>query len=770
YTHQDLPFEQLVHHLAPQRDLSRNPLFHILFSYDNSPKSELALPGVATETVPLASSSPMVDLSFELTEAADGSVTGVVTYATALFQHATIARLTQHYLHLLDQVAHAPDTPLNQLALVSEDEIRAVLAAGDGAEVPRPPFCLHELIAQQAGRTPNADALLGNGQTLSYRELNDRADRFARHLRRRGAGPGQVVALYLERSADLVVSLLAVLKTGAAYLPLDPVHPESRLHSMVTRAGAGMLITQKSLAARAGALELPAVVCDSDEVIARIAREPTGDLGVPVHEDDPAYVIFTSGSTGLPKGIQIPHRGIRNHVLWAVDRHGVTAEDRVLHKTSTAFDAAAWEIMAPLVAGGTVVLAPVGAELDMTAMAAAVAEHQVTVIQFVPSVLRLFLDAAPDDACRSLRLVTCAGEPLPLEACVRLRRRWQVQVTNTYGPTECSIDVTSWSYRDGTPGISAPLGHPLHNTRVRILDAHGLPVPRGIPGEIHLGGESLAHGYVGRPRLTADRFVPDPFTDRPGARLYRTGDLARWQEDGTIEYLGRTDDQVKIGGVRIEPGEVEAALQRHPAVDSAAIVIRPVRGGEPSLVAFVTGDRDRCGDLRSHLRTQLPRAMVPSAVLFVDRLPLLPNGKLDRRTLLSLEGTPDALPDATAAPRNALERSIARVWSQVLATERVGIHDGFFSLGGNSLAATRAAFLLTGELDRDVPTRLLFEADTVARLALALDPGKPAGPESDVPRRPGGNGSRLSFGQERLWLIDQLHDNGTEYLLPTAWR
>ncbi|MEV6946666.1 amino acid adenylation domain-containing protein [Streptomyces sp. NPDC051172] len=770
YAHQQIPFEKLVDNLAPERTPNRNPFFQILFSMGTHSERELDLPGVRAENLGLLVDSPMFDIAFELTEHPDGRLHGVVNFASALFERSSVERLAGHYSSLLSSSCADPDTTVTQLGILPREEQRAVLALGEGPSVERPDLCLHDLVASRTARTPDAIAVTVGDESLSYAELDARANRLARYLRAAGHGLGDVVALGMLRSADMIVALLAVLKAGCAYLPLDSSHPGARLASMTAEAGAATVLTQAAVADVFGSLPCRSIVLDSPEVAGRISLESSQTPDIRVESGDPAYVIYTSGSTGRPKGITIPHRGIRNHVLWAIERHQLVPSDTVLQKTPLSFDAAAWEILAPLVAGARLVLAPVGAESDPAAMAGCITRHGVTVLQLVPSVLRLFREFGEIYACHSLRLVSCAGEPLRVEACDDLRQRLGIEVTNTYGPTECSIDVASWSSQEGEPHSIAPLGRPLHNTEIRVLDPEGTPVPYGVVGEIYLGGEGLALGYVGQAGLTAERFVPDYCGDRPGSRLYRTGDLGRWRSDGLLEFVGRIDDQVKLHGVRVEPSEVARVLEEHRAVDNAVVMVARADGQE-HLTAYVTGSRSHgeMSDLRSHLQFRLPRTMIPSRIVFVDRFPLLPNGKLNRAALLAMEGPQNHEQEPHVPPSSPLEKTIWEVWRTLLHTDRFGVHDGFFTLGGNSLLATLMAFRLATELHRDIPTHLVFRAGTVAGIARALEDERIEYAPAESERQEG-SGRPLSFGQQRLWLIDQLREDGAEYLVPVVWR
>ncbi|MFE7129404.1 amino acid adenylation domain-containing protein [Streptomyces sp. NPDC057638] len=609
----------------------------------------------------------------------------------------------------------------------------------------------HHLVAARAGRTPGAVAVLDGPRTVGYAELDRAANRLAHHLRGLGAGPDVPVAVCLPRGADLVIALLAVWKAGAAYVPLDPEQPPARLAWLIEDTGAAAVITSGGTAdtvRAAGAL--PVVPADLGERLAAL----------PAHAPDPAvapacaaYVLYTSGSTGEPKGVTVTHAGIGNRIGWAVRSLKLTDGDRVLAKTAPTFDAHCWEIFAPLVSGGTVVIAPPGAERDPAALVRALGDGGVTVVQVVPSVLRMLVEEDGWERCARLRAVTCAGEPLHAELAQRLRRLSGAELWNTYGPTECSIDATAHRFDPAQTSGPVPIGRPLDGVRVLVADAAGHPVGVGTPGELHIGGVAVARGYAGRPGLTADRFVPDPYA-KDGSRLYRTGDRVRWRADGVLEFLGRLDDQVKINGVRIEPGEIEAQLTAHPAVAGAVVTAYALPDGTKRLAGYV---RPRDGadlpDLRGFLQERLPATHVPGVVVELADFPLTSSGKVDRRAL-------PAPGERHGGPGTAAEELVASVWRDVLGLDAVGPGDDFFRLGGTSLQLTRLAARLRAASGRDVQLRRLFTVTTVAGQALLLEPAAEAGP------RPVGRGGPLplSHGQRGLWFLDRLAPGRTDWL------
>ncbi|MFJ7251454.1 amino acid adenylation domain-containing protein [Streptomyces sp. NPDC098085] len=621
----------------------------------------------------------------------------------------------------------------------------------------------------QAARTPDALAVLsGPGGRLGYAELDQRSNRLAHALRERGIGAEDLVAVCLPRGTDLVVALLAVWKAGAAYVPLDPGHPHARLEWVLQDTRARIVLSD-AVTARGALRDLPAPVLCLDEERERIDALPDTAPPGPVSPRSAAYVIHTSGSTGRPKGVVVDHAGIANRVGWTVRRHALGADDRVLQKTTMSFDAAGWEIFAPLTCGGTVVMAPEGAERDPSLLLRTVAEERITVLQVVPSVLRLLADEPGWDDCADLRLLFCAGEPLHADLCRRLPERVRAGIWNTYGPTECSIDVTAHPVHPDNEQGPVPIGRPIDGMRVLVLDAAGIPVPVGVPGELYAGGPGVARGYLGRPALTARSFVPDPYGEA-GARLYRTGDRARWRSDGVLEYVGRLDHQVKINGTRVEPGEAEAALAAHPGLSGAVVTAFRAHDGTARLAAHVVSRADPVphAELRAFLRGSLTDALVPAVFLTLDAFPLNASGKVDRGALPDPLTADDGA--AVVAPRTDGERTVARVWAELLGTEpgSVGAHDDFFRLGGTSLHMTRLLGRLTEATGRRIELRDLFTATTVAdqaRLlaasAMATDIVTAADRTAPLP---------LSYAQERIWFLDRMNPAGAEWVTPILLR
>ncbi|HEX8352931.1 MAG TPA: amino acid adenylation domain-containing protein, partial [Pyrinomonadaceae bacterium] len=691
--------------LQPERSLSRTPLFQVMFVMQNVPQETLELGKLKLEVLQVESGVSKFDITLSLMEG-ENELYGAFEYSTDLFDEGTIARMTAHYLSILRQIVLDPDRPISELPLISSDERHQLLYGLNQTSVPYPQqSCLHELFEAQAERTPDATALVCGDAQLSYVELNARANQLARRLRTSGAGPEQLVAILMERSVEMVVALLGVLKAGAAYLPLDPTYPEQRLQLMLGDSGARIVLTQEALAGRLHEHGAEVVAVDAER--ADIAAQGVENLPPAATPENLAYVIYTSGSTGTPKGVMISHRSIVNHMRWMQSAFPLSVADRVLQKTSASFDASVWEFYAPLLAGACLVMGRPAPYLDPADITSDVSRHGVTILQLVPSVLALLVEDGSLGSCHTLRRVFCGGEALTADLRDRFLSSSTAELINLYGPTEATIEAAAGLCRP-TPGrAAAPIGRPVDNAQLYVLDAHLEPVPVGVVGELYVGGVGVARGYLGRRTLTAERFIPDPFAAGGGERLYRTGDLARWLPSGELEYAGRADAQVKVRGYRVEPGEVEAALSAQDGVRGACVV-----ACEQRLVAFVVGDAGGAGGAggadgagvaggegasvvtldgaqvagwREGLRRALPDHMVPSLFVGLSALPLTPSRKLDRNRLLELgAGRPDVRQEYVP-PRNAVEELLATIWSGVLDVERVGIHDNFFELGGHSL-------------------------------------------------------------------------------------
>ncbi len=600
-----------------------------------------------------------------------------------------------------------------------------------------PDVCLHHLIDRQAQRTPNQIALAYEGGLLTYGELSARANQVAHLLAARGVGPDDLVGVFMERSLELPVALLGILKAGAAYVPLDPEYPAERLWQMIDDAGPSIVLTQQRLLGPARELldgrtvgtgtPQPIVLDDGHD---EVAQQPTGHFHDLAQPDHLAYVIYTSGSTGRPKGVMNTHRGICNRLLWMQDEYQLSGEDTVLQKTPASFDVSVWEFFWPLIAGARMVLAKPQGHLDSNYLCDLIQAQQVTVMHFVPSMLQVFLQEPGLQRCGSLRDVICSGEALPVDLQNRFFARLDARLHNLYGPTEAAIDVTSWECQRNESLQTVPIGRPVANTQIHLLDEALQPVPVGDSGELHIGGVQVARGYLNRPELTRERFIPDPFSDDPAARLYKTGDLARYLPDGNIDFLGRIDQQVKIRGFRIELTEIEAVLMQHPSVRLAAVAAREYDPGDRRLVAYLVpsgampaeekGRAELIRQARDSIREKLPDYMTPSVFLLLSELPMTVSGKLDRKSLPEPPRSRPELDQPLVPPRSELERRLTDKWQQLLQLEQIGVHDRFFELGGDSLRAAVFVNWLQETLDEFIYVVTIFEAPTAAEFAALL--------------------------------------------------
>ncbi len=737
YTHQDVPFEKLVEELTAQRDPSRTPLFQVALALQNASAPPLELPGLEAELLDTDAGGSRFDLTLLLRDAAEGFV-GSVEYAVDLFDAGTVERLLGHYRTLLEGIVADPGRPVADLPLMTREEARQLLAEAvrDTADWPRN-VLLHEFFEAQARRTPDAVALIGGDERLTYRELDERADRMARRLRALGVGPEVRVGVFLQRTPRLLVAMLGILKAGGAYVPLDPAYPRERIEAILADAEAPVVITEEMMT-QADPEELPEL-------------EPP-----PVRMGRLAYVIYTSGSTGKPKGVAIEHRSVSALMHWSRENFSAAELAGVLASTSICFDMSVFELFAPLAWGGTVILAD-----NALALPDLPARDEVTLIDTVPSAMAELLrqGAVP----KSVKTVNLGGEPLRGVLARGVHALGTVtRLLNLYGPSEdTTFSTVAEVGAEGEPTI----GRILTNGYGYVVDRNFRLMPVGVPGELYVGGVGVSRGYLGRPDLTAERYVPDPFSTLPGARLYMTGDLIRWRPDGELEYLGRLDHQVKVRGFRVELGEIETALLAHPQVQDAAVLALG-EGGDRRLVAYVVGE---ASELRGYLKEKLPEYMVPSSFVVLDALPLTPNGKIDRRALAKIEPERAVEADGYVAPRTAAEARLAEIWSEILDLERVGVQDDFFDLGGHSLLATQLVSRVRETLGVELPLRRLFEVSTIEGLSLELAGlGAAAAPSLRPVDRSGD--LPLSFAQERLWFLDRLEPGSPLYNIPAAMR
>ncbi|MFD7863672.1 amino acid adenylation domain-containing protein [Streptomyces sp. NPDC059783] len=770
FGHSDLPFERVVEAVNPERSGDHHPLFQTMLVLQNQDRAEPELPGITVRDRSRHHGGSKFDLTFSLTETAGepeageaaGGIGGYLEYATDLFEAATARALCARFAHVLTQAVTEPGRPIGELDPLTPAERNDLLARGLGAPRPLPVLTAPAAVREQALRTPEAVAVRDERTHLTYAELDARADALAHVLHERGAGRETTVAIAAPPSAHTVVAMLAVLRSGAAYLPVDPAYPHARIRHMLDDARPALVLTEGDDVPTG---DIPRLALDAP---LQPSAHPATQLPYTPRPADPAYVIHTSGSTGRPKGVVVTHGALANHMAWLAGHLTVTPRDRVLARTSTSFDASVWEVWLPLMHGAEVCVLPSGANTEPDTLVSWMSRFGVTVAQFVPSHLALVLSEAADAApLPGLRAVLCGGEPLPRALAEETAALWRTEVHNLYGPTEATIDATVHRVPDtpDTPYETVPIGRPVDTMRAYVLDHRLRPVPPGVTGELYLSGPNLARGYLNRPGPTATRFVADPF-DPDGARMYRTGDLVRWNAAGLLDYVSRADDQVKLRGFRIEPGEIEAALLTHPGVTAACAVIREDVPGERRLVAYaVTTDRGpRPAVLRDALAEALPHYMVPAAVVVLDDLPLLPNGKTDRRALPrpEEEAAPTAEGSGALNPREDL---LAGIFADVLGRPGVGPHDSFFDLGGHSLLAMRVVSRVRTVLGADLAVRTLFEHPTAAGLARALDTrGRSRPPVRPVAERP--DPLPLSYAQQRLWFLNRLDGLNSSYHIP----
>jgi amino acid adenylation domain-containing protein len=761
--HQEVPFERIVEELKLPRDLSRNPLFQALFSLQNTERTALSLESVEIgEDDTLTYDYSKFDLGLAVTE--EGGAMGFAwEWATDIYDRATVERIAAQVRTAVERAAADPDIRLAEL--LDADEAERALLLGAWSRGPRtdaPAVPVHRLFRAQAARTPQAPALSWNGVETTYAALDARAGRLAARLRAAGVGPEARVAVAMDRSPELVVAILGVLRAGGAYLPLDPVYPADRLRWMLEDSGARVVLVRgtlpDALAGFAGTVidVGPVDPVDANEVAAADA-DPTF---APTHSrtdalpENLAYVIYTSGSTGRPKGVLVPHRGTANLAVAQAEVFAIDSTSRVLQFASSSFDAAVSEVLVTLCAGATLVLAPREALMPGPDLAATLLRERVSLVTLPPSALAVM----PDAELPALRTLVVAGEACPPELAARWGRGRRF--INAYGPTETTVCATLTGPLESVTG-RPPIGRPLANVRAYVLDARGRPAPVGVPGELFVGGTGVARGYGGRPGLTAAAFVPDPFGTEPGARLYRTGDRVRWLDGGVLDFIGRVDQQVKVRGYRIEPGEIESALRAHPAVRDAAVVVR----GGSRLAGYVVADGDAVtpGDLRERLRGVLPGYMVPATVTVLDAFPLTPSGKTDRAALPD----PEASEVAYAAPETATEAELAGLWIALLGVERAGRGDDFFTLGGHSLLAAQLVARVREAFGVELPLRAVFAAATLEAQAARIDALRGGAQLSgDIPRADRSAPLPLSFSQERLWFLEQLEPGSAAYNVP----
>ncbi len=719
YAHQDLPFERLVEELQPERDLNRNPLFQVVFALQNAPLETLELPGLTLSPLNIDPGTARFDLEFQLVECLD-SLGVVVVYSTDLFDQITITRMLEHFQALLESIVTDPQQRLANLSLLTEIERHQLLSWNHNqADYPKN-LCIHQRFEAQVERSPEAVAVVFESQQLTYQDLNRRSNKLAHYLRKLGVGPEVLVGIYVERSVEMIVGVLGILKAGGAYLPLDPTYPQQRLSFMLSDSQVSILLTQQRWVESLVPHEIQLVCLDKDI----LPHSPTEDVfdsnenPYSLTNDNLAYVIYTSGSTGKPKGVLSQHQGLYNLAQAQHQVFNLKRQNRILQFASLSFDASIFEIVMALGIGATLCLAREESLKSGAALLQLLQDRQITNVTLPPTVLSIL----PAEKLPALEIIVSAGEACSAD----IARRWATasrQFFNAYGVTEATIWSTTDKFGDSKDQPPA-IGQPIANTQVYLLDSQLQPVPFGARGELYISGSGLARGYLNRPELTAESFIPHPWSQKPGVRLYKTGDIARYRADGKIEFLGRMDSQVKLRGFRLELGEIESLLGQHPAVQQTVVIVREDVPGNNRLVAYVVLNQQALitSELRCFLKQNLPDYMVPSTFVVLEALPLTPNGKVDRQALPIPEKLNPEIERAFVAPRTPMEEKLAHIWAQLLNLEQVGIHDNFFELGGDSLLTMRLMDQIYNQLDQQLPLSELFLAPTIERLASRLQP------------------------------------------------
>jgi amino acid adenylation domain-containing protein len=721
YDNQDIPFENIVEVLQPERDLSRNPMYQVCFSYQSEAIPEIHMQGLNIDSLGVESGTARFDIELQLWKDND-IIKGFFEYSSDLFESSTMARFSEHFLCVLANIAKYHEKAISDISVMSEYEKKKILYDWNNtyAEYSQD-LSVHRLFEQQVLKTPDRTAVIFEDQRLTYRELNISANQLANYLKKLGAGPETFVGICVERSTDMLIAQLGILKAGGTYIPIDPAYPSERIAFMIQDAKMPFIITQQGLSDSIPGQDAKIICIDSEWN--SICRESIENSADSVASTDLAYIIYTSGSTGKPKGVEIPHGAVVNFLKSMSREPGICQDDRLLSVTTLSFDIAALELFLPVTTGACVVIAKRETVFDGTALADSIKKHDITIMQATPATWRLMIGAGWKG--NSKLKVLCGGEPLPVDLAEQLLKRG-ASLWNMYGPTETTIWSSVWKIEEGQGRIS--VGKPIDNTQMYILDSQLQPVVIGATGELYIGGDGLAREYLKRPELTREKFIPNPYGSEPSARIYRTGDVARFMPDGTIEILGRIDHQIKIRGFRIELGEIETVLSKYGSVDQAVVSVKEFSSNDKRLVAYFTLKKDDNtfseGDLRKFMKEELPEYMIPSVFVKMEALPLTPNGKINRLLLPMPETAKADTRETDALPKSELEKTIAGIWKEVLKVDRVGQNDNFFDLGGHSLLMTQVHLKLKEVINTDITMLDMFKYPTVSSLAKFLGGGK----------------------------------------------
>lgn len=771
YCHQDVPFDKLVEALQPERSLRGTPFIKVMFIYQND-MDRVTLPGLEIEFLPAVTDTAKFDLTLWILDGGhdEGLLTGI-EYNTSLFERSTIERFLQHYECLLHGIVSQPAERISDLPLLSEAERRHAVAewVPPATEFPEG-VCVHQWFEAMVDRFPENVAVTCGEKSFSYRELNDQANRLAHYLKARGVGPEVPVALHLERSLMMLVGILGVLKAGGAYVPMDPSCPAERIQFMLEDTKALVILSQENLRGRLPELSATIVCLDSEwtTISAERADNPVNEAS----GDNVAYIIYTSGSTGKPKGVLVTHHNVARLLKQTEHWYHFNDEDVWTLFHSYTFDFSVWEIWGALLYGGRLVVVPYLVSRSPAEFYELLAREKVTVLNQTPSAFRQLIwaeETAPERMPLSLRYVIFGGEALELQSLKPWFDRHGDEkplLVNMYGITETTVHVTFRIIKqaDLTSGVGSVIGVPIPDLRICLLDEKLQPVPTGVPGEICVAGAGVARGYLNRPELTTQRFISDPWSNQPGLRLYRSGDLARYTAKGELEYLGRMDHQVKVRGFRVELGEIESALNSHPAIRESIVIAADGPGGSKRLIAYIvpTGNAPTLAEIRQHLLTKIPEYMVPAAFVPMEALPLTSNGKVDRRALPAADLQQTVSGQAHVAPRNPTETTLMDIWCQLLRRDSISIHENFFHLGGHSLLATQAIWRIAGTFQIELPVKVIFEAPTIAELAEAVSRAQPS-QRTVIKRR-----RQETDGDEIMSRLSQLSDGDLKKILQTS--